>query len=129
MDDKLNDVYNPDKPECVLCDICRFWQHGRCLKKESILNKPNPSKGDFLGGLYGICKEFKGPSVAIQPNKFAELMKRYISTTYIEPDEGLMRGDDILRFRLEFLMCEMLKELGYGDGAKTFINIGFDCPF
>lgn len=129
MDEKLKDVFDPDKPEFILCDICRFWQHGRCIKKNSLINTARPSDGDFLGGLYGICKEFKGPSTPIPPLKFAELMKKYISLTYVERDSEEMRGDDILRYRLEFLMCEMLKELGYGDGAKVFINVGFDCPF
>ena len=121
--DKLEDA------EFVLCDICRFHQYGECQKKESLLNSTYPSEWDCLGGLYGICSSFKGPSVAIQPDKFAELMKKYVNKTTLEPDMGLMKGDDVLRFRLEFLMCEMLTELGYGDGAKIFKDIGFETPF
>ena len=123
------DVYEEDSAEFVLCSACRFWQHGKCIKKESIINSAHPSEGDFLGGLYGICREFKGPSVPMSPSKFADLMKRYISLSCPNPYEPDSSSDDILRFRLEFLMCEVLKELGYDDGVKAFMNVGFDVPF
>lgn len=123
------DVYEADDAEFVLCSACRFWQYGRCSKKESIMNSAHPSDGDFLGGLYGICREFKGPSTPMPPSKFADMMKRYVSLSCPNPYESDSSTDDILRFRLEFLMCEVLKELGYEDGAKVFMDVGFDVPF
>ena len=117
-----------DGPEFVLCDICRFNKHNSdgervCLKKNSAADE-NPTE------MYlDICKQFRGPSTPIEPWKFAELMKNMVTATPAEP--GITYADSVSerRYNMEYLMCVMLEMLGYGEGAKIFLDQGFELPF
>lgn len=116
---------NGDGPEFIICKICRYNQHGKCLKEESMANSMNPSDELY----FGICKGFKAVPYPISPTEFAQLMKDYISTTVDEPYGEDRSFDDLLRYQLEFVMCETLIMLGYDEGVKLFRDKNFELPF
>lgn len=113
----------PDGPEFVLCDICVFNRNGDCIKKGSAADA-NPTEM-----YYDICKLFKSPDTPIDAYTFTKLMEKMKEATPCEP--GVTYADTMQerRYNMEYLMAVMLEMLGYGEGAKIFLDQGFECPF
>lgn len=114
------DYETRDGAEFILCEMCRY-NHGDGCSKENYLGSCTIPE-DF----YHVCQGFKSLPVAISPSKFTELMKAFISVNMEPGDIGLGDSRDELRFQLEFLMCEMLNQLGYGEGARIFQELHFE---
>ena len=103
-----------DGCEFILCRICRYNRQGTCLKANSMANSESPSETYI-----NICKGFASEGYPIKPSEFAEMMNDVVGSD----------DDDNVRYMMEYFMCVTLTQLGYGDGAKIFLDQGFELPF
>lgn len=110
-----------DGAEFVLCEICRFNKHGDCLRSGSAADSPSEMYFD-------ICKKFEAPISPINPYTFKKLMERMRDASVNEPS-CVEDSRDAKRYNMEYLMCMVLEQLGYGEGAKIFLDCSFELPF
>lgn len=120
----LKSFLTEPEPEFVICDICKNNRKGMCLRSVTAGESESPPEM-----YYNICKEFSPPMSPIDPHKFAELMTTMVERTPCEPSVTFAETMQERRYNMEYLLCVMLEMLGYGEGAKIFLDQGFECPF
>lgn len=123
---ELNEQYDKakkkdmDGAEFVLCDICMNNRNGSCLKNNSAATE-HPTEMYF-----DICKLFSPRTTTpITPYQFEKLMIRMRDRSINDTDDGF----DAKRYNMEYMMCVMLEMLGYGAGARIFLNEACELPF
>lgn len=116
---RIEEFDTRDGAEFILCEMCRY-NHGDGCSKENYLGSCEIPE-DF----YHVCQGFNSLPVPISATKFEDLMKAFVLSA-MDPKQITIENKDELRFQLEFLMCEMLKQLGYGDGARIFESLHFE---
>lgn len=122
----LSDVMDTkDGPEFIICKMCRHNRGGGCRCEESMANIANPSDGLY----FNICRGFSSDKCPISPAKFRKLMLEIRNSIVPEPGVSATEAYGLQRYNMEHLMAQMLIQLGYGEGAKVFLDSGFELPF
>ena len=114
-----------DGPEFIICKMCRHNRGGGCTCEESMANIANPSDGLY----FNVCRGFSSDKAPISPAKFRKLMLEIRATLAPEPGESAQQAYALQRYNMEHLMAQVLIQLGYGEGAKIFLDSGFELPF
>ena len=114
-----------DGPEYIICDICRHNRGGGCTCENSMANVVNPSDGLY----FNICKGFSSERAPITPAKFKKLMLKIKHDISPTPSDDASEAYALQRYNMEHLMAQVLIQLGYEEGAKIFLDSGFELPF
>lgn len=123
--DMMNAHADCDGSEFIICKICRHNRGGKCLCEYSMANIANPSDGLY----FNICRGFSSERAPISPAKFKKLMTEIKESIVPEPDADASEAYSLQRYNMEHLMAQILIQLGYGEGAKVFLDSGFELPF
>ena len=118
----LDDVMPKEGAEFILCDMCRHNRGGKCRNEASMANQEVPVDGLY----FGICKGFSSEPVPISPAKFKKLMQEVKKRIVPEPSFNAATAYELRRYNMEHLMAQMLMQLGYGEGAKVFLNESYE---
>lgn len=117
-------MIGPKKPHSLLCEVCSNCVKGEC-KIENLLTQTERPLEEYLG----ICEGFTTGRTPITPIEFKKLMDEIKKKTAPDPASVGPEAYANRRYNMENLMCQVLRQHGYGAGVKVFIDEHFEYPF